>query len=84
MLVLTRTPQESIRVGEDISIVVIDIKGKQVRLGVNAPRNIAVDREEIYRAKHSRPAPANKPLARSGRAILSRSTNNRPGDGEPE
>ena len=48
MLVLTRRPGESIVVGENIVVTVIEIKGGQVRIGVDAPREVAVYREEIY------------------------------------
>jgi len=48
MLVLTRRPGESIVVGQNIVITVIEIKGGQVRIGIDAPREIDVYREEIY------------------------------------
>jgi carbon storage regulator len=48
MLVLTRRPGESIVVGENIVITVIEIKGGQVRIGIDAPREVDVYREEIY------------------------------------
>ena len=48
MLVLTRRPGESIVVGEDIVVTVIEIKGGQVRIGIDAPREVDVYREEIY------------------------------------
>lgn len=48
MLILTRRPGEVIMVGDEISITVLGVKGNQVRLGINAPANIAVHREEIY------------------------------------
>jgi carbon storage regulator len=48
MLVLTRRPGESIVVGENIVVTVIEIKGGQVRIGVDAPREVDVYREEIY------------------------------------
>jgi carbon storage regulator len=48
MLVLTRRPGESIIVGQDIVITVIEIKGGQVRIGIDAPRDIQVHREEVY------------------------------------
>lgn len=50
MLVLTRTENESVIIGDDIEIVVTEIRGKKVRLGINAPRNITVHRKEIYEA----------------------------------
>ena len=48
MLVLARRLNESIMIGDDIEIVVIDIKGDQVKLGIKAPRKITVHRKEIY------------------------------------
>lgn len=51
MLVLTRRPSECIRVGDHIGITVLDVRGNQVRIGVEAPRDISVDREEIYLLK---------------------------------
>ncbi len=48
MLVLTRRVGESLIIGDDISITILGIKGHQVRLGINAPKEISVHREEIY------------------------------------
>ena len=48
MLILTRRVGETVMVGDDISIVVLGVKGNQVRIGVNAPKEIAVHQEEIY------------------------------------
>lgn len=48
MLVLTRRPGESIVVGSNIVVTVIEIKGGQVRIGIDAPREVDVYREEIY------------------------------------
>jgi carbon storage regulator len=48
MLVLTRRPGESIVVGQNIIITVIEIKGGQVRIGIDAPREVQVHREEVY------------------------------------
>jgi len=48
MLILTRKVNESLIVGDDITITVLGVKGNQVRLGVTAPRDVAVHREEIY------------------------------------
>lgn len=48
MLVLARKINESIMIGDEIEIVVIDIKGDQIKLGIKAPRRISVHRKEIY------------------------------------
>ena len=48
MLILTRRNGESLRIGQDIEITVLGIKGGQVRIGVKAPRDVAVHREEIF------------------------------------
>ncbi|MBN2039991.1 MAG: carbon storage regulator CsrA [Spirochaetes bacterium] len=48
MLVLARKLNESIMIGDDIEIVVIDMKGDQVKLGIKAPKKIAVHRKEVY------------------------------------
>jgi carbon storage regulator len=51
MLILTRRPQETIRVGEDITITILGVEGNKVRVGIAAPRNVVVDREEVYERK---------------------------------
>lgn len=48
MLILTRRVGETLMVGDDITVTVLGVKGNQVRLGVNAPKDVAVHREEIY------------------------------------
>lgn len=48
MLVLTRKRNESIVVGDNIEITVVDIQGDQVRIGINAPKNVSIHRKEVY------------------------------------
>ncbi len=48
MLVLTRKSDESIRIGDDIIIRVVEVKGNQVRLGIEAPKRFRIYREELY------------------------------------
>jgi carbon storage regulator len=48
MLILTRRVGETIRIGNDVSVTVLGVKGSQVRLGIAAPKNVAVHREEIF------------------------------------
>ena len=48
MLILTRRVGETVMIGEDVSVTVLRVKGSQVRLGVNAPKNVSVQREEIF------------------------------------
>jgi len=49
MLILTRKDNESLFIGDDIEITVLGVKGNQVRIGINAPKNIDVHREAVYR-----------------------------------
>lgn len=48
MLILTRKINEAVRIGDDIEVSIIGVKGNQVRLGIKAPSDVAVHREEIY------------------------------------
>jgi carbon storage regulator len=48
MLILTRRTGETLMVGDDVTVSVLGVKGNQVRIGINAPRDVAVHREEIY------------------------------------
>ena len=54
MLILTRRVGESLRIGDDVSITVLGIKGSQVRIGVSAPKTISVHREEVYDRIHGK------------------------------
>lgn len=49
MLVLTRKRDESIIIGDDIKITIVDVRGDQVKVGIDAPRSIPVHREEVYK-----------------------------------
>ena len=60
MLILTRKVGESVLIGDDISITVLSVRGNQVKLGVQAPKEVSVHREEIYqRTKQTQDEPAN-------------------------
>ena len=67
MLVLTRNANQSIMIGHDIVVTVLEIRGDQVRLGIRAPRSVDVHREEVYAALQR----ANKAAATSTEKTLS-------------
>ena len=48
MLVLSRIKDESVMIGDDVEITIVDVRGDKVRLGINAPRTTSVHRKEIY------------------------------------
>lgn len=70
MLVLNRRRDESINIGDDIEVVVVDIRGDKVRLGINAPQKIGVHRKEVYDAirRENRAAAQVKPEDGAGEA----------------
>ena len=58
MLILTRKSGESLMIGDEVTVTVLGVKGNQVRVGINAPKSVAVHREEIYdRIKREQSAP---------------------------
>ena len=61
MLVLSRQRDESIMIGDDVEVIIVDVRGDKVRLGITAPKNIPVHRREIYdaiqREKDEQPKP---------------------------
>ena len=58
MLILTRRMGESVKIGDEVTVTVLGVKGLQVRLGFAAPRDVAVHREEVYERVHSLPTDA--------------------------
>ena len=61
MLVLSRATNQSIMIGDDIEIVVVDVRGGKVRLGINAPKHVPVHRKEIYEIVLREKADGEKP-----------------------
>ncbi|MHC4203690.1 MAG: carbon storage regulator CsrA [Planctomycetota bacterium] len=65
MLVLSRQRDESIMIGDDVEIIIVDVRGDKVRLGITAPKSIPVHRREIYdaiqREKNDKKEPEKKP-----------------------
>ena len=68
MLVLSRQRDETIMIGDDIEVTVVDIRGDKVRLGINAPKEVTVHRKEVYEAirRENRAAAQVKPEDLSG------------------
>ena len=68
MLILTRKSGESITIGDDVKITVVEVKGKQVRIGIDAPRSYMIHREEVYLniQEENRRAAEESPLSIAG------------------
>lgn len=70
MLILTRRVGETLMIGEDVTVTVLGVKGNQVRIGINAPKNLAVHREEIFqRIKRDSQAKAADPSSADGTTV---------------
>lgn len=76
MLILTRRVGETVMIGNDVTVTVLGVKGNQVRVGVNAPRDVAVHREEIFerikREEHDGSGTATTATTTSGTRTASR------------
>jgi len=70
MLVLTRRIGETLRIGSSVSVTVLGTRGRQVRIGITAPKGITVHREELYERLRTRATPGQSP--RPPTALLSR------------
>jgi carbon storage regulator len=67
MLVLTRKVSQSIVIGDGIEVVVLEVRGEQVRLGIKAPKNVTVHRKEIYeQISHDGPKEETPPESQNG------------------
>jgi len=68
MLILTRKSGESITIGDDVKVTVVEVKGKQVRIGIDAPRSYTIHREEVYISiqQENRRAAKESPLSLAG------------------
>jgi carbon storage regulator len=66
MLILTRRVGETVIIGEEVSITILGVKGNQVRVGINAPKNVAVHREEIFERIKSEGSADNPPREQGG------------------
>ena len=61
MLILTRRVGETVMIGNEVTVTVLGVKGNQVRIGINAPKNVAVHREEIFERINAENRESNAP-----------------------
>ena len=86
MLILTRRLGETIRIGDSVRIIILDIKGGQVKLGIDAPPNVSVHREEIYekiREENRRASGISAEAVREVAEIFRKERQSRTNTGEP-
>jgi len=66
MLILTRRVGETLMIGDAVTVTVLGVKGNQVRVGITAPKDVAVHREEIFQRLGKESAATNRPVAEEG------------------
>ncbi len=74
MLVLSRKKNESIVINNDITVTVVEIRGDKVRLGIVAPKEVPVHRQEVFEAIHGKPAPHTEPTPAPGPTVGAKPT----------
>lgn len=71
MLILTRRVGETLMIGDQVTVTVLGVKGNQVRMGINAPKDLAVHREEIFQRLQGKDAAASDSAVASGSVATS-------------